>query len=148
MKILNNNNNKKPTWSCVHLSETTTMEKSFPLQDSITTWVFTGISLSKSHGEIISLKIQYPPIRNTPPSSGLMFFRTLLFLQVFVLAPRWTSLSGRTSSSIYNCPTLRFVESNLKSRQSSTTTALISSLWVCASWLKLSWPWHNRWPWK
>lgn len=57
-----------------------------------------------------------------------------VFLQASVLAPRWRSLSGRTSSSICGCPTLRSAESSLKSKPSSTTTALISSLWVCASW--------------
>lgn len=32
-------------------SESTSIVRTFPLQDSITTWQFTGISLSKTHGE-------------------------------------------------------------------------------------------------
>uniref|UniRef100_A0A671YJ49 Complement C3-like n=1 Tax=Sparus aurata TaxID=8175 RepID=A0A671YJ49_SPAAU len=36
-------------WSDIKL-DTTTFEKNVPLQDSITTWQFTGISLSRSHG--------------------------------------------------------------------------------------------------
>ena len=34
-----------------HFSDTTTLQKNVPLQDSITTWQFTGISLSRTHGE-------------------------------------------------------------------------------------------------
>uniref|UniRef100_A0A8C9YTS7 Complement C3-like n=1 Tax=Sander lucioperca TaxID=283035 RepID=A0A8C9YTS7_SANLU len=36
-------------WSNVTL-DTTSLEKTVPLQDSITTWQFTGISLSRTHG--------------------------------------------------------------------------------------------------
>uniref|UniRef100_A0A671YHA0 Complement C3-like n=1 Tax=Sparus aurata TaxID=8175 RepID=A0A671YHA0_SPAAU len=36
-------------WSDIKL-DTTTFEKNVPLQDSITTWQFTGISLSRTHG--------------------------------------------------------------------------------------------------
>ena len=34
-----------------HSSDTTNFQKNVPLQDSITTWLFTGISLSRTHGE-------------------------------------------------------------------------------------------------
>lgn len=37
-------------WSFFY-SDTTSFVKNVPLQDSITTWQFTGISLSKTHGE-------------------------------------------------------------------------------------------------
>uniref|UniRef100_A0A671YQE7 Complement C3-like n=1 Tax=Sparus aurata TaxID=8175 RepID=A0A671YQE7_SPAAU len=36
-------------WSDIKL-DTTTLQKNVPLQDSITTWQFTGISLSRTHG--------------------------------------------------------------------------------------------------
>lgn len=51
------------------------MEKTFPLQDSITTWLFTGISLSKSHGETFWLKMSsYQSRWNTPPTPGSWYF--------------------------------------------------------------------------
>uniref|UniRef100_A0A671YLM0 Complement C3-like n=1 Tax=Sparus aurata TaxID=8175 RepID=A0A671YLM0_SPAAU len=38
------------SWLWSDINDTTTFEKNVPLQDSITTWQFTGISLSRSHG--------------------------------------------------------------------------------------------------
>uniref|UniRef100_H3DL28 Complement component c3a, duplicate 5 n=1 Tax=Tetraodon nigroviridis TaxID=99883 RepID=H3DL28_TETNG len=38
--------------------KTTSLEKTFPLQDSITTWLFTGISLSENHGICVSAPLE------------------------------------------------------------------------------------------
>lgn len=64
---------KDNTCSLVLLSVTTTYLKMFPLQDSITTWLFTGISLSKSHGETRAGKAQ--PCR---AADLLLLFKRLL----------------------------------------------------------------------
>lgn len=45
---------KANKYSLIHLSETTSQLRTFPLQDSITTWLVTGISLSKSHGKTLT----------------------------------------------------------------------------------------------
>lgn len=63
----------------LYFSDTTSFVKSVPLQDSITTWQFTGISLSRTHGEDSVTKIwlflAFP----------LLFFKNVIIFCIFSL---------------------------------------------------------------
>lgn len=89
-------------------SDTTSFVKNVPLQDSITTWQFTGISLSRTHGEDSVTKIwlflAFP-----------LLFYFYSFLHIFFKESVWVihlrSLSRRISSLISGCLILLSVES-------------------------------------
>ena len=87
-------------------SDTTTVLQSFPLKDSITTWQFTGISLSQTNGEgsVASVKACAEGavwmgllIKTTP---HLLFF--LLFPSLFISLSSLRYLCWRTIRG--NCP--------------------------------------------